>query len=272
MKVCVITDEISSDPETAVELASDWGIRHFEIRHLWGRRVPDIEYFQVEQLKRILTRYGVDAVAISPGIFKISIEDVANIKRHLTGRLPRSIELAKILGTNLIIIFGFIGERSKYEKYFDLMVDILRKAADHAAKENFLLALENEPICLADTGERTAKLVEAVQRKNLLVNWDPCNAYGAGECPFPDGYEHVKDLLLHVHLKDCVIDNKTGKKKYVLFNEGEVRLFDQIKALKSDSYNGFISIETHFAPKVKGTLKCWTELQKILEEIGEKVE
>jgi sugar phosphate isomerase/epimerase len=272
MKVCVITDEISSDPKVAVDLASGWGIRHFEIRRIWDRRVPDIEDFQVEQLKKILTEYGVDVAALSPGIFKINIEDAENIERHLTETLPRSIDLGKVLGTNLIIIFGFVGEKSKYEMYFDLMVDTLREAADYAAKKGFLLALENEPICLADTGERTAKLVKAVRRNNLFVNWDPCNAYRAGERPFPDGYEHVKDLLLHVHLKDCIIDNEAVEEKYVPFNEGEVRLFDQIRALKSNSYKGFISIETHLKPKVEGTLKCWTALRKFLEEIGEKVE
>jgi len=57
----------------------------------------------------------------------------------------------------------------------------------------------------------------------------------------------VKDLSVHVHLKDSTIDKKTGKKMCVLFGEGEVGLLDQIKALKSNAYNGFISIETHFA-------------------------
>ena len=271
MKVCVITDEISSDPETAIELALDWGIRHFEIRGVWGRRIPDIQPFQCEHLRRIFTKYGVDVVAISPGIFKCDIGDAATVEKHLTQRLPRSIELAKDFGTDLVIIFGFIGQRSQYDEHFNEIVDLLGKAADYAAKKDVLLALENEPICLADTGERTAKLVRAVQRKNLLVNWDPCNAYTAGEQP-SEGHKHVKDLMVHVHLKDCFIDEKMGKAKYVPFGEGDVGLLDQIRALKSDAYSGFISIETHFSPKVKGTFQCWQKLQGFLEEIGEKPE
>jgi len=42
--------------------------------------------------------------------------------------------------------------------------------------------------------------------------------------------------------------------------------------LKSDAYGGFVSVETHFAPRVKETRECWEGLQRILEEIGEKPE
>jgi len=272
VKVCVITDEISSDPETAIELALEWGIRHFEIRGLWGRRVPDVEPPQQERLKKLLTQYGVDVVAISPGLFKVNVEDEGSVKDHLAHRLPRSIELAKSLGTNLLIIFGFIGKRESYDEYFDWVVDTLRRAADYAEKENMVLALENEPICLADTGERTAKLVEAIQRENFLVNWDPCNAYHIEEHPFPNGYRKVRDLITHVHLKDCITDKESGRKKYVPIGEGEVGLRDQIRALKSDAYHGFVSIETHFAPRVKGTRECWEGLLRILKEMGEKPE
>lgn len=271
MKVCVVTDEISSDPETAIEIALDWGIRHFELRGTWGRRVPDTQPFQREYLKRIFMQYGVDVVAISPGIFKCDIEDAASVERDLTERLPRSIEFAKDFETNLIIMFGFIGKSSDYDKHFDRIVDLLREAADYASKKDVLLALENEPICFADTGKRTAELVEVIQRKNLLINWDPCNAYTAGEHP-SEGYNYVKESLVHVHLKDGIIDKKTGKNKYVPFGEGEVGLLNQIKALKSNAYSGYMSIETHFAPKVKGTFQCWEKLESFLEEIGEEAE
>ncbi len=105
-----------------------------------------------------------------------------------------------------------------------------------------------------------------------MVNWDPCNAYYVGERPFPDGYQNVRDLVTHVHLKDCLTEKESGKKKYVPIGGGEVGLLDQIRALKSDAYDGFISIETHFAPRVKGTRECWEGLLGILKEIDEKPE
>ena len=47
-----------------------------------------------------MSYYGVEVVAISPGIFKCGIEDLSAIKSHLENRLPRSIELACDLGKN----------------------------------------------------------------------------------------------------------------------------------------------------------------------------
>ncbi len=272
MKVCVITDEVSSDPETAIELALEWGIHHFEIRGLWGKRFPDIEPFQRKHLNEILNQYNVDVAAVSPGLFKVDVKDETSIERHLTHRLPQSIGLAKSLGTNLIVIFGFVGEKELYKACFNRSVKTLRKAADYAAGEDMVLALENEPICLADTAERTVKLVEAVQRENLLVNWDPCNAYYAGEHPFPEGYSHARNLTAHVHLKDCVTDRNTGERTYVPIGKGEVGLRELLAGLKVDIYRGFISIETHFTPKVKGTRECWEGLLKLLEEVNEKPE
>jgi len=50
--------------------------------------------------EKIMSYYGVEVVAISPGIFKCGIEDLSAIKSHLENRLPRSIELACDLGKN----------------------------------------------------------------------------------------------------------------------------------------------------------------------------
>jgi len=271
MKISIVTDEVSSDPETAIELISDWGIRHIEIRGVWNKRVPDIDSSEVKRLKEIIASYGVSVIAISPGIHKCRISDNVTIMNHLRERLPRSIELARELGTNIVIIFGFIQDSTQqWEKQFNRAVEILRETSNYAAKEDVILALENEPAYIADTGERTANLVKSVQNDNLRVNWDPCNAYVAGERAFA-GYGYVRDLVVHVHLKDAIIDNKTGRKTYVPLGEGEVGIFDQIKRLVSDGYKNFLSIETHMSRnKVKNTLTCLRNLQLFLKEIGER--
>jgi sugar phosphate isomerase/epimerase len=269
MKISIVTDEVSSDPETAIELISDWGIKYVEIRGVWNKRVPDIDSFEVKRLKEIIASYGVSVIAISPGVYKCRISDNAIIMNHLRERLPRSIELARELGTNIIIIFGFIQDSiQQWEKQFSRAVEFLRETSNYAAKEDVILALENEPAYIADTGERAANLVKSVQNDNLRVNWDPCNAYVAGE-QASAGYEYVRDLVVHVHLKDAIIDNKTGRKTYVPLGEGEVGIFNQVERLAGDGYKNFLSIETHIGRnKVKNTLTCLRNLQLFLKEIG----
>lgn len=40
MKVCIVTDEVSADPETAIELGVEWGVSDFELRGVGTSRVP----------------------------------------------------------------------------------------------------------------------------------------------------------------------------------------------------------------------------------------
>lgn len=270
MKVCIVTDEVSSDPETAMELISDWGVRYVEIRSVWGRRIPDITLSEQERLKKLAGQYGVGVAAVSPGVFKCRIDDERTVMNHLHERLPRSIELAKILGTDMVIVFGFICEEPYSKKYFDYAVEILRRASDYAARAGVMLALENEPSTLADTGERAAELVKSVGKENLRVNWDPCNAYVSGEQP-SRGYEHVRGLVVHAHLKDVVLDRENNRKIYVPFGDGEVGIFSQIRSLMKDGYSGFFSIETHVSQnKVKNTLTCLRRFQDFLREMNEE--
>jgi hypothetical protein len=40
MKISIVTDEISSDVETAIELGLEWGVRDFELRGIGFRVCP----------------------------------------------------------------------------------------------------------------------------------------------------------------------------------------------------------------------------------------
>ena len=51
MKISIVTDEISSDIETAIELGTVWGIHDFELRDD-GSRVPNISAFELARTKR----------------------------------------------------------------------------------------------------------------------------------------------------------------------------------------------------------------------------
>ncbi len=68
MKIGIITDEISADPETAIELGVEWGIYDYEIRGFGNERVPLFSTYQKERLKELLNEYEVRIIAISPGL------------------------------------------------------------------------------------------------------------------------------------------------------------------------------------------------------------
>jgi sugar phosphate isomerase/epimerase len=123
------------------------------------------------------------------------------------------------------------------------------------------LAIENEDGFWGDTGDRTASLVRAVGHPALGVNWDPGNAYCAGDEPFPAGYHAVRDLVRHVHFKDAR-RNADGTAAYVA--KGEIDWAGQMRALAADGYDGFISVETHLRPKVGSARELLDRLRGLI--------
>jgi sugar phosphate isomerase/epimerase len=275
MKLSVVTDEISADLETALELAQNWGLAGVELRGIGGVRYPEVSPFWQARVPELVQESGLPVVALSPGLFKIpfpttpaaatrilrwedemvfrrfrSAEDL--MRHHLEVLLPASITAARLLGTPTIVAFTFDrGETVPPEAPVPPgVIAVLQEAARQVEAAGLTLALEVEHICWGDTGERTARLVEKIGSSAVGINWDPANAYRAGsDHPYPDGYQAVRELIRHVHYKDAATDPETGNRGFVY--DGVVDWRGQIKALLQDGYQGYMSIETHVRPKIE---------------------
>jgi len=260
MKIAIVSDEISSDFSTAVEIGTDWGIRAFEIRGLCSGRVPYVSQRDIERVLQVKEEFGIEISAISPGAFKVPV-DSAEAERHLEDMLPRTYELARRLESGLVIIFGFHKPKGSQGKYPSRVVELLRKAAEDASREGILLALENEPGCWVDTGRAAAEIVKKIGHPKLRLNWDPCNSLSSGGNPYPEEYEELKDLMAHLHIKDL----RDGR--YVPAGEGDVDWRGQLGALIRDGFDGYYTIETHYGPKVKASKRCLENLRRMVLEV-----
>lgn len=289
MKISIVTDEISADPETAVELGVEWGIHAFELRGFYTDRVPNLSAYQVERLGTILATHEARIIAISPGLFKIpyplgrreeaslawldqglfqrwrSLKD--EVKYHHDELLPASLEFAKSLGVKLILTFGFHRGGCPPGPAPDEVLELLYSAAEQAAESSIQLAVEVEDEFWADTGQRTATMMEAINHSSLGVNWDPGNAFMAGDTPYPDGYQAVKSWVRHVHFKDAEIDQH-GQRRYAL--HGQIDWAGQVQALALDGYAGYVSVETHLRPKVKVARMELAMLRQLVEATKKK--
>jgi sugar phosphate isomerase/epimerase len=281
--VAVVTDELSDDLETALELASEMGIDRVELRGVGGRRVPRVDPYWAHRIPELLQRYGMRVVAISPGLFKIPLpsgvpetyqvlrwqdmeewdqehRDRLRVDDHRTALLRESIAFATALGCTTIVVFGFV--RSSREPVPPAAIrSILEDAAREAERAGVVLALENEHICWAADGGTTAALVREVASPALRINWDPANALVAGETPFPDGYASVRGLVHHVHVKDARRLPDCGYEWRV---HGDVEWEGQLRALVEDGYRGSVAIETHVRPKVAGVRETLARIRRIL--------
>ena len=238
-RIVIPTCEISMDPETAIEGAVSWDIRNFELKTLWeDRRVPDITTKQREQLQHLAARYSVRWVALSPGLFIRDEANAAAVAHALSDQLPRSLALAHDLGAETLILFSFRKTTGVEEVW---VIEQLRKVAEAAQGSGLTLVVEPLAGTYGDSGASLDRIVRAVDHPDLRVNWDPGNVARAGYRAFPEEYAHVRDLVRYVHLKNYA--SATGQ--WVTFDQGDIDLQAQLRALQVDGYDGYLGIETH---------------------------
>jgi sugar phosphate isomerase/epimerase len=283
MKISIITDEVSADPETAIELGAEWGLHNFELRGYFTDRAPRFSAYQKQRLQDALDEFQAHIIAIGPGLFKFacpppsaprlplgwmdraSYDSWAEAKRladyHLNELLPASLEYANELGADTVVTFGFDRAGAPPGPPPEEALNCLRLAAERASAAGLRLAIENEDGFWADTGSRTAEMVQTINHPALGINWDPGNAFFAGDDPYPTGYESVRGLVHHVHFKDAMRDDN-GLLHYVA--DGQVDWSGQIRALVADRYDGFISIETHIRPKVASARSAVERLRSLI--------
>jgi L-ribulose-5-phosphate 3-epimerase len=135
---------------------------------------------------------------------------------------------------------------------FDRVAKELDRTAAIAQKESIRLVLENEFSCNVATGAESAEMLDAVKSPALGLNWDPGNAYDAGETPFPNGYDLLnKARMWHMHLKDAAPGAKPGESQWMPIGSGKIDFVGQFRALIKNGYEGTMSLETHYLNAAK---------------------
>ncbi len=267
-KLAVISDEVSQDFEHSLKVISELGATHVEVRDLWGKNISQLSDSEVNEVKRLASKYGLEISNLDSFIFKVYIWDDAGYEEHLKV-LRRVIEVSKKLDLGYTRIFTFWWQGG-LDKHLARLTERLSRAIEIAEREGFYLVIENEYSCIVGTGAEARRLVDALNSKYVKVLWDPGNAFFAREAPYPDGYEAVRGLVMHVHVKDAIVEN--GHFSWRPIGKGAIDYRGQFKALIDDGYDGVVSLETHYVPqggsKEDGTRESFKGIVDILNELG----
>lgn len=245
--------------DEAIEVMNEFGVKYAELRSLWGQNILDMEESQLERARQKLREAGIKTACIASPLFKCHLfqEEKPIGDLHLAKErsldeqwetLKRSIRLAHFFDAPIVRTFSFWRVCEPDEEIFRRIAPYLRQAAEEAHKEGVILALENEHSCFAGSGEETALLLSLVDSPYLKVIWDPGNAFFAGEVPYPDGYEKIKENIVHIHIKDARLNKETKEPEWALIGEGEIDFPGQFKSLKEAGFQGVVSLETHVSP------------------------
>jgi len=280
-RVSVINDEISQDFGHVCEIATkEFGMGWIELRTMWKKNIVSLDEAEVVETSRLLKRYELKVTDIASPLFKCDWSNAPKSKfseaqsfganfalSQQDEVLERAMEMAKVFGTDRVRCFDFwrLDDQAPYREGINQK---LRDAAAKAEKRGVILVLENEPACNTATGAESAKVLEAVQSRSFMLNWDPGNAAASGEIPFPDGYNLLpKDRIGHCHCKDTV---KKGKHfDWAPMGGGMIDWAGQYKALKRDGYHFAVSLETHWSgggSPEECSRKSWAGMKKLLQE------
>ena len=265
----IVSDEVSPDFNEAARHAAAWGISIFEIRVLKTGRIPSVDAAELREVKSIVQRNGLAITALSPGIFKLPVSQVAGLADEVSTTLPRTLDLASEFGSSMVIVFGFQREQNEHADNFSRAVELMAKAAALAQKQGVKLVIENEPGFWCDSGANTAKLIAAVNSPSLRANWDPCNGYGTPEVPYPDGYESVKRFIANVHVKDT---SEGALIRCVPVGEGAIDWKGQLRAVVRDEIVRHVTIETHCLPLIEKSKQNVDTLNNYLADIYNELE
>jgi L-ribulose-5-phosphate 3-epimerase len=285
-RISVINDELTQDFGRACEIAArDFGMQWIELRGMWNENVVNLNQKEVAEAKRILEKYNLRVTDIASPLFKTDWPGAPKSKfspktpqfgadfsfDQQADVLERSISLAKTFGTDRIRCFDFwrLEDQGPFRSAMNAK---LLEAANTAGKQGMTLVLENEGACNTATGAESAKVLAAVQSPHLMLNWDPGNAAGAGEKPYPDGYALLpKNRIGHCHCKDAVKSSSAGKYDWAAMGEGVVDWVGQFRALKTDGYRFAVSLETHWrgaGSAEASTRKSWDGMKAELQKAG----
>ena len=251
-KIGVVGDEVSQDFQTVVNFASEFNLDVIEIRSVWDKPPQALSTQDIEEMKRILYRTDIQIVGIASPFFKCDINDTAERKEHL-GILKACIKLAQAFDVNLIRTFAF-WKTDKVEDRWDEIISAYDEPVRIAQSEGILLGMENEFSTSLATAKLTERFVREIDSPNVRAIWDPANEAHAdqeGEPAYPDAYERLKPLMVHVHLKDAGRNRETGALESVPVGEGVVDWPGQLQALVDDGYDGYVCLETHWRPAIK---------------------
>jgi sugar phosphate isomerase/epimerase len=258
----VITDEITQDFEKALLWVKGFGLRLVELRFVWDKYVTDFPADDVKRAKELLAKHGMKVSVVDSPYFKTLLpgtksrfasakpDPMQSDYSQQEAILQRAMARAKDFGTDKVRVFSFLRVDDP-KTVFDRVAKELEKTAAIAQREGIRLVLENEFSCNVGTGAESAAMLKAVKSPALGLNWDPGNAYDAGETPFPNGYDLLdKSRIWHMHLKDGV-PGKKGEVEWAPIGSGKIDYVGQFRALLKNGYQGTMSLETHYLNQAK---------------------
>lgn len=254
-----ITDELSPDVETALEMARRFDLQWVEVHTLRGQNLESLDDAHWTRFRQDLKRFELQVCCLASTAFlRCSLQGGSGLSANLSytciagqyeehlESLARTLAIATQLGAPLVRIFGFWRQGPTTEAVYGRIADRFQEPLRMAQAAGVRLAVETCPHTYLDWGERAARLVALVNSPWLGVLWDPAGAIRAGDPRYLGCYPEMAPRLAHVHAKDIRLDpSLEGGRVYLPVGQGQIDWPGILTRLARDRYRAVVSLETH---------------------------
>ena len=237
---------------------------------------PTADFRTPEKARQIKGQFAEAGIAITVVFVGFPDDDYETIDKVVQSvglvppqrrqaRLQETLEIADFareLGVDAIgMHLGFVPPDSDAPE-FAAVVEVTRQVCDHCAQNGQRFHLE--------TGQETADgllhFIQAVDRENLAVNFDPANMilYGSGD-PL-EALDKVGAYVKSVHCKDAAKQRNPGQPWYedAPLGTGDVGIEAFLRKLNDLGYAGPLTIEREYAPDQAGDIAAALQLLETL--------
>ncbi|MBA9087983.1 sugar phosphate isomerase/epimerase [Fontibacillus solani] len=170
----------------------------------------------------------------------------------------RFIDTAEYLGASKVLVIpGFIEESegpAERENALNRMVGVLREMCNYAERKNMIITMEEFDDIRAPFSSSDELLWFMKQVPKLRCTFDTGNFIYRGENEL-EAFEKLRDKIVHVHCKDCSLDEHNGGTPKFCTNGtklfpspvgyGCISIDEILHRLIADGYNDIVAIE-HF--------------------------
>ena len=253
LNLCVISDEISQDPERVVQVCKEYGVSMIEPRSVWDTAPAELSSQQIDSLKSILQESAFTVPCIASPFLKCDLGDPQQYQEQIQ-ILRNCINLARQTGCQIIRGFTF-WKTGPAQDVWQQLLDAYAEPIRICEEEDMYIGIENESSTHIATAAEAQQMYKELGSHRIQAIWDPANEVYAedGELPFPNAWERMKPNTIHVHIKDAVKDPDTegGARCVPVGDGGYIDYPGQFQALVDMQYEGACSLETHWRPSAE---------------------
>jgi len=226
--------------EYVLDLARDL---HFEAVEIWGRE-PHINEKYDENRTQAARRMIEERHLATAALGSYVVFGPVRTRPEELVELEDVLHTARCLRCQIVRVWASdVGSADAGRAGWDRTVGEIREACDRAQRMGILLAAEMHDGSLADTGESSARLLEAVDRDNFRVNFQ-LSVRPQQETP-EQRLAAVLPYVAHVHLQNFfnLADTEGERLRRAPISDGLYDWSPLLETLTHHKYAGYYALE-----------------------------